>query len=547
MASASTLKRYHSPETVIGRFVARRTVRSAAFVALIFGMFVAAKSEGYISAFPNLKGRAVMAASFANNIGLKALLGTPHQLETVAGFAVWNTYIVMIMIGAIWAYLTTTRLFRGEEDAGRWEIMLSGLTTARRAAANVLIGFGVSLGVLFLVTAGTFLAVGSLDKINFPVSSSLYFALATSLGAIVFAAVGAVASQLMPTRARAATLSTAVFGLFFLIRAGGDITSYHWLLYFSPLGWLELLQPFTGSQPLWLVPIIALIAVLATATVIMAGQRDLGASTIPDKDTSKPHLLLLGGPFTSALRFTRTSTISWLLGVAWLAGFFALLTKTAAQAISDSMAGNKVLDRLTHSSSQSFGAKAYLGIVFFFLMTVIMCYAASAVGAMREDEAQGYLDNLLVRTVGRIRWLGGRIVIALGVIGIACLLACVVVWFSIVALNISLTWHSIFMSGLNLVAPAVFILGLGLLTMGIAPRLTSLVTFGLIAWSFMVQMVSSGLNLNHWLLDLSIFYHVSFAPTVDPVWSTNFTLLLLGLAMGLLGAVIFNRRDLANE
>jgi ABC-2 type transport system permease protein len=392
VSSASRLVEFPSPQTVIGRFVTRRTIRSAAFVALIFGAYVAAKSIGYESAFPSVQSRIAVTASFTKNVGLTALLGAPHHLETVAGFAAWNTFIVMVMIGAIWAYLTTTRLFRGEEDQGRWELMLSGLTTARRATANVLIGFGTSLIVLFLVTAVSFIAIGRLDTVRIGTGPSLFFALATVTAAFMFAAVGALASQLMPTRARAATISTAVFGIFFLVRAAGDITSAHWLVKVSPLGWIELLEPLTGSQPLWLIPIILFTAILVALTIYLAGRRDLGASIFADHDTAKPRLLLLRGPLTAAIRLTRTSSLSWLLGLAALAAFFGLLTKTAADAITSSLNTEKIITNLTQNSQQ-IGAQTFLGVVFFFLMTVTMCYAASAVSAMREDEAQGYLES----------------------------------------------------------------------------------------------------------------------------------------------------------
>ncbi|HEY5442602.1 MAG TPA: hypothetical protein VIJ68_03625, partial [Candidatus Saccharimonadales bacterium] len=92
---------YRSPDTVIGRFVARRTVKMAAFWALLFGVLVASKAAGFASAYPTAPERAKIAASFANNIGLSALLGRPHQISSIAGFTTWNTLGVMVIIGSI--------------------------------------------------------------------------------------------------------------------------------------------------------------------------------------------------------------------------------------------------------------------------------------------------------------------------------------------------------------------------------------------------------------------------------------------------------------
>src|SRR5579872_3720095 len=132
---AVRVHKYRSPRTVIGRFVARRTYRSAIFWAAIFCVYVLSKSSGYAAAYPTQADRAGLATTFGNNLGLNALLATPHQLNTVAGFVTWNTLSVTVIIGSIWALLLATRNFRGEEEAGRWEVLLGGQTTARAAAA----------------------------------------------------------------------------------------------------------------------------------------------------------------------------------------------------------------------------------------------------------------------------------------------------------------------------------------------------------------------------------------------------------------------------
>ncbi len=38
----------------------------------------------------------------------------------------------LMVLGAVWGLLTATRLLRGEEDAGRWELLLAGQTTRER-------------------------------------------------------------------------------------------------------------------------------------------------------------------------------------------------------------------------------------------------------------------------------------------------------------------------------------------------------------------------------------------------------------------------------
>lgn len=545
-AAAVSLTRFHWPQTVIGRFVARRTMRGAALWALAFGAVVASKSVGYATAYSTAAERTGLAASFGNNIGLNALLGFPNQIDTLAGFAVWNTLGVMVIIGAIWAFLLATRTFRGEEDAGRFELLLSGQTTGRQAAANTLLGLGCSLLVLYLFTAITFIIIGSLHAVNFDVTAALFFALAAVSAAAIFMTFGAVASQLMPTRTRAAGLSAGIFGASFLVRAMADTTSAHWLLNLTPLGWIEKLQPLYGSQPIWLVPIGTMVLLLSVLTIWLAGRRDLGDSIIADKDTAEPHTALLNRPLTLAIRLTRAASISWLFGIGFIAVFFGLLTKSVQQAFTDSLTAQHAISRLAHAA-QAFGATTFLGIVFFFVMTLTMVCVASAVSAMREDEATGYLDNLLVRPVSRVRWLTGRLTLIIGVIILAGLISSAGVWLTVFNQHLGLTGLELLRAGSNAMIPGLLLLGIGIGVFGCLPRLTSLITYSAIAWSFLIQMLSSGINLNHWLLDTSILHHVALAPAAAPNWHTNSILLTIGVLCCLIGLASLNRRDLQTE
>jgi ABC-2 type transport system permease protein len=540
------MKRFRSPQTVIGRFVARRTVATAVFWAAVFGVFVASKSVGFAAAYPSAQQRTALASSFSNNIGISALLGRPHDIGTVVGFTTWNTVGVMAIIGAIWAFLLATKTFRGEEDAGRWELLLAGQTTARRAAANVLLGLAVGLATLYAVAAVIFIIVGRVHTVDFSAGAALFLALVAVSGAAEFMVVGAVASQLMPTRSRAAGLSATVFGICFLVRAMADTTGAHWLLDVTPLGWIEKLQPLTMPQPQWLLPIGGLVLVLGGLTVYLAGQRDLGASIVADKDTARPHTALLRSPLTAAIRLTRAASLGWLAAIGFSALFYGLLTKSAAQALNGSASAQHIFNSLAHAE-QVAGATAYLGVIFLIQITIMMAYAASAVGRMREDEAEGYLDNLLVRPVGRLQWLAGRVLLAATVVVLAGLLTSLGAWAGEASQNAGVSFHTLLLAGLNTVAPALLVLGIGVFALGLIPHLSTVVAYGVIAWTFLIEMVSSGLNLNHWILDTSILHHVALAPAANPKWETDAILVGIGVILGIIGAAAFNRRDLEPE
>lgn len=546
-ADAKTAWRtYRSPGTVIGRFVARRTARGAAFWALAFGALVASKAAGFASAYPTAAERTKIAATFGHNVGLSALLGLPHKISTVAGFTTWNTLGVMVLIGSIWAFLLATKNFRGEEDNGRWEILIAGPTTAKRAALNVLAGLGASLLVFYAVVAVTFVLVGRIHTVGYSPAAGLFFALAAIAGAAMFMVVGAAASQVMPTRAMAARLSALIFGVCFLVRVMADTTSAHWLLNITPLGWVERLQPLFDPKPVWLLPIAVFIGTIAGLAVYLANRRDLGDSTIADHDSAKPKIKLLKTPLTAAFRLTRTTNLSWLMAMSVMSLFYGLLTKSAAQAFSTSLSAEHALSKIAHAA-QAAGATIFLSIAFLLIVTVLMAYTASAVGALREDEAQGYLDNLLVRPVSRWQWLSGRLSLIGLVLVAACLLTGTVMWFGESSQHSGVSYHTLLSAGFNMLGPAILALGIAVFSFGVVPRLTTVIAYGVIAWSFLIEMVSSGINLNHWIQDTSVLHHIALAPATDPNWHTDLKLALIGLVLISLGAVIFNRRDLQAE
>ena len=545
-STTAAMKHFRSPQTVISRFIARRTMRSAALWALVFGAFVASKAIGVVDTYPTEAARQQVVATYSNNIGIEILLGPLKHSTSIGSIVTWNTLGAMVMIGGVWAMLLATKTFRGEEDTGRWEILLSGPTTARRAAANVLAGLGASLCVFYAVIAIVFILIGRAHGLDFRVRAALFFALTVVSGIGVFMAVGALASQILPTRARATSVAATIFGACFLLRAIGDITNAHWLLNITPFGWIEKTRPLYDSQPVWLLPIAGLVLLLGGLTVFLAGRRDMGEGILADKDTAWPRTAMLSAPLPATIRLTRANTIGWLTGIFATATLYGLMTKSAAKAFAESTSAQHILDRLAHQA-QTADIVGFLGIVFFLQMVFIMAYAASNMSAIRRDEAEGYLDNFLVEPFSRLRWLAGRIFLAMGVIILAGCLTGVGVWIGVASQHSGISFHSLVSATVNALVPPIVTVGAGIFAIGIRPRLTSLLAYGVLSWSFLISMVSSGLNLNHWILDTSILNQVVFAPATNPRWGTNAILVIISLGLCIAGAIMFNRRDLAAE
>jgi putative exporter of polyketide antibiotics len=83
------------------------------------------------------------------------------------------------------------------------------------------------------------------------------------------------------------------------------------------------------------------------------------------------------------------------------------------------------------------------------------------------------------------------------------------------------------------------------LVLGLRPRLSAAATYGIVAWSFLVDLLGSFIKGADWLRDSSLFTHMVLAPGASPDWGTNLIIVALGAIAAVLGALAFQRRDVA--
>ena len=280
LAAGAPMAAGRHPGAVVAFRTARAAVRSAVLWGYVFGLTVASAALGYSSTYRTQAQREQFAALFGSNAGLAAITGPAREIQTVTGYTVWKTSMFLTLVGAVWGLLTGTRLLRGEEEAGRYELLLAGQTTRRRAASQAVAGLGAGLAVLWAITAVIAVAVGRSSRVHVAAGPALYFALTLVAAAAIFLAAGALASQLAARRRRAAGYAGAALGVCYALRLVADSASgLAWLHWTTPLGWIEELQPLTSPRPLVLLPLIALVAALATLAVHLAGHRDLGPAS----------------------------------------------------------------------------------------------------------------------------------------------------------------------------------------------------------------------------------------------------------------------------
>ena len=131
------------------------------------------------------------------------------------------------------------------------ELVLAGIVGRRTVNLSGLTAITAGIVVLWLAEFAGCVVAG------LHVGGSAYLALATATVAAVCVGIGAVASELAPTRRMHFGLGGTIVGLLFLLRVLADtVSGLGWLRWATPLGWAEQLRPFTGARPLvFLLPI----------------------------------------------------------------------------------------------------------------------------------------------------------------------------------------------------------------------------------------------------------------------------------------------------
>src|SRR6266508_351454 len=385
-------------ETLALRTLADARAQMLCF-ALLFAGIAVAHSAGYRNTYPTLADRLQFAQSFGDNKAARLFYGTPHQLETIGGYTAWRAGGVLSLFAAFFGLLAAVRALRGEEDAGRQELVAAGAITRGAAFAARIVAIGATIAGLWLATVAGLVAGG------LPAPGSTFLAVSTVSAAAVYGGGGALTSQLLPSRRGALELGGAFFGLDFLLRVVSDtanVQAVHWV---SPLGWVEELRPFADPRPaVLMLPAVASAALLALARVLER-RRDVGLGVFVQHDVARrSHLRLLRSPTLLALRSEWISLAVW----AAAAGGFAFVVGTISKSVTSAGLSANLQQQLHKVGGiQIATASGYMALTFLFFALAVALFCCGQLAASRGEEAAGRLETLFALPQSRTGWLAG--------------------------------------------------------------------------------------------------------------------------------------------
>jgi len=519
---------------LVARAVRDSRTLTVVFVYL-FLVYSFVQPVGYRRIYTTQASREDFARSFGENSGLRLLYGQPHNVATVEGYTAWRVGGVLAIAAAAFGVLMAVRALRGEEDAGRTELTLAGIVSRRTAYLSALAAIGIATLILWAAEFAGF-ALGQL-----PVAGSAYLALATVSVIPVFTGIGAVASQLAPSRRIAAEIAGGAVGLFFLLRVVADtVSAAGWLRWATPLGWAEEMRPFADTRPVVLLLPVAASVLLLWLAARLGATRDIGSGLLPERRGGSG-MALLSSPAAQALRSQRDSLIAW----AGSFGVFAFILGTVASSVSSNGIPAGVNRQVAKLGVGSLTTPAgYLALIFFVYVLGVSLFACAQVGAARREETDQRLETLLALPVGRIGWLTGRLLLGAVAAALICVLIGLLTWAGAAAGGTRVQAGQMLEAGLNCLPAALLFLGVAALAYAVVPRASAAIAYGLLVLTFLWQAVSALVSAPGWLAGLTPFAHIGLVPTQPFRAADAAVMIAIGVAAAGVGLAVFRRRDL---
>lgn len=449
---------------------------------------------------------------FANPVIL-LFRGLPSGTSESA-FTLFLIFPFLAMDAAFMSSFLAVRHTRADEESGRTELLAAAGAGRMKPLVATIIHGVLANAALAVAIAIVYIGLG------FDAGGSWVSGVAAGAVGVSFLGIGLVAAQIMPTPRSANSVAVWILLGTYLIAGVGnalgspDLTTM-WikstgLVWLSPFGWGEQTRPFADNStgPIWLLFGFGLLLIIVSA--VLQSQRDLGQSFIPEIQGRVRGSRLLASSFGLSWRLSRAAIVGWAAG-GLITG---ALSTSLASVLEDAVKQNpQVAAMLTKMTAQTDLPQAT--VVIFFTMMGILASAASVqvITKARQEESHGRTELILTSPTGRVRWLGGWIVVASLAIVITMGAAVAGAALGLSKQN-SPQWsllHDVAIVGAGQVIAASVFMAASALIFVFLPRLTVGVSWTLLLVGMTVGMFGPLFGFPTWVINLA---PISSAPTI---------------------------------
>lgn len=516
--------------------VIRQIRRGALIVAVVCAGMSALVATQYQTTFQGTIDESGLRA-LTENPAIRILFGPPVALDDAGGFTVWRTGTPLMVLAGVWMLLAATRITRGEEDAGRSDLLLAGRLRAVDVVSHCLAAIAGSALLIGLAVGASLVAAGT------DATGAAVYATAILGITLTFGTAGVLAAQIMPTRPAAVGATVGFLGVGLLLRMLADgAPRLGWVAWATPFGLASRAAPYADNRVTPLVAMAAFGIVFAAAAVMAARSRDIGSGLVAVATNRPPRTRLLGSIGGFAVRRGARSTIGWAIGIA---AYFLLVGALIASILEFFEANPRFAELAGAAGFAGLdSAEGFAAALFSLLAIPTGLYAATRLAAMVADEKARRWTSLFAAPVSRTRLVTNEIgVTTLGVVVLHAT-AALAIWAGATITGAPLEIRAALAGALNTAPIALLSVGAAALAVGWLPSTVGVIGALPVVGGFLLNVITQGMQAPAWVGNLSPFVHVSAVPNLPPDWATIATLTVIGVTMTAIGVLGYSRRDL---
>ena len=475
------------------------------------------------------------------NPAMVAMMGPVYGIENYTLGAMYaNSMLLFSVIAvAVMNIFLVVRHTRTDEELGRYEVLRS-LPVGRLSNLAATMIFAVDINILIAVLTG--LGLFALGDYSMGLGGSMLYGAAMGAIGLVFAAITALFAQLSPTSRGTTGYAFMAMGVFYMLRAAGDVGA-EVLSLISPLGLVLRAQVYTQNY-IW--PIIVLLAIAAAIAAVafkLNSRRDIDQGFIPQRPGRAEAKKGLTSAFGLSKRLLLGSVITWVIILFALGASYGSILGD----IDEFIANNEFYQILLGDSEDFSTTVLFAAMQNAMMAMVALIPLIIIVQRARGEEKEGRTEAVLAASVKRPTYLAGFAAIALAAAVVMQLantiglyLAAIAVLHDPTELPLGLLLQA------NLVyLPAIWAMtGLAILLVGAAPKATAAI-WAYFGFTFLMTFIGRipGI-LPAWVSALSPFHHIPELPVEDINIAVLAIMTAIAVGLTVAGFLFYGRRDI---
>ena len=481
-------------------------------------------------------------ADMIMNPAMQALVGPVYGLDslTPSMLMAQEMLVFMIIAVAIMNIFFVNRHTRTDEELGRLE-MLRALPFGRLTNAastlffafvlNIIIAIAITLALMFAGTEGMHL------------SGALVYSFSIAASGFLFAAIALLMAQLFTTARGVFVWSFTLMGIFYLMRAFGDMNG-NIMSYISPMGIGLKVSSFYENHWWPILVLLVQAVVVGIVALLICSKRDLGEGIIPASAGRRNASRFLQTKLGFAWRLVRGNIVAWSIGMFALGATYGAIIGQIEDFVENNEMFQQLLGVGAGEEVTASIALSFAGLILVVMSMIAVVPILSTAAKLRSEEKRGRTEVIFARSIGRRSMFGSYIFIA-AISSIWLMLCAGLGLYSAAAIAAPgiLNLGEVVRSSLMFVPAMWTMMGLSVFLIGLLPRFAGFV-WVLFGYSFMTVYFGPLMNLPDWMAKLSPFGQIPQLQAENVSYLPVFVLIIIAIVLTFIGLQSFRRRDI---